>query len=210
MARCFVWMKTGWNDGAARDPTFRLPTIGPDGSIIAVLGHGLVAVSPHGDKLWETPGTFNFYSPAIGEDGKIVVIGGDGIVGYNPTGSLLWSYSGFGQRVAAPVGPAMDASGFGYVPLSPLGLAALNPAGRRTWAFKLETAETFAFSGITMAADGTLYAGTDNGRVIAIKSRTPGAQLLADVLHDAQHTARDHRAFFARNRLATSHGQSNS
>jgi hypothetical protein len=184
--------ETGWNAGSGTQ-LFRPPVIGPDGSIIAVLGHAWW-LSARGDKLWKRREvSTSIHRHRRGRKDRGHRWGWH--CGLQPDGKFIMELPGFGQG-AAPVGPAMDASGFGYVPLSPLGLAALNPSGRRTWAFKLETAETFAFSGTTMAADGTLYAGTDNGRVMAIKSQNlPARSSWPMFLHDAQHTSRDHRPF---------------
>jgi outer membrane protein assembly factor BamB len=177
------------------DVTADSPTVAPDGTIyVGSLEGTLTALSPGGDPLWtyEAPGSIR--SPSIGADGMLYC-GAVTLVLYafSPDGSLLWQARPEGDLpiykdqfpwsnclqspsigddgtlyAGSQVFPAMTGSGKKIddyqVPESG-SLYAITPEGKRLWEY---TCGSYATMTPTIAADGTLYAGTSCFKLVAL------------------------------------------
>jgi outer membrane protein assembly factor BamB len=173
------------------------PVIADDGTIYAGSEGGtLVALSPDGDELWTAKVNDNIHSPSIGEDGTLYC-GGAPLVLYafSPDGRQLWdmwpegelpSYDEMYPCVNCVQSPSIAADGTLFagsqvmpgidktgaqiadyrIPESG-SLYAISPDGRKLlWS---HTRKSFATMTPTIAADGTLYAGTSAFKVIALR-----------------------------------------
>lgn len=173
------------------------PTISPEGIIYAGSEGGtLVALSPEGEELWTAKASDNIHSPSIGPDGTLYC-GGAPLVLYafSPDGQKLWDMWPEGElpsydemypwvncvqspSIAADgtlfagsqVMPGIDKSG-AQIPNYKIpehgSLYAITPDGTKViWS---HTCKSFATMTPTIAADGTLYAGTSAFKVIALR-----------------------------------------
>ncbi len=173
------------------------PVVADDGTIYAGSEGGtLVALSADGQELWTAEVSDNIHSPSIGEDGTLYC-GGAPLVLYafSPDGRRLWdmwpegelpSYDemypwvnclqspSIGQDgtlyAGAQVMPGIDKTG-AQIPNYKIpehgSLYAVTPDGTKVlWS---HTCKSFATMTPTIAADGTLYAGTSAFKVIALR-----------------------------------------
>jgi|GEM_PF-1037802 len=173
------------------------PTVAPDGGIYAGSEDGtLAALSPDGQELWTARVTDNIHSPSIGADGTLYC-GGAPLVLYafSPDGEKLWdmwpegelpSYDEMYPWVNCLLSPSIGADGTLFagsqvmpgidtsgnqipnyrIPKSG-SVYAISPDGSKLlWSY---SSESFATLTPTIAADGTLYAGTACFKVIALR-----------------------------------------
>ncbi len=127
--------------------------IGADGSIYAVAGNRLYAVTSQGLRKWER-NIFSSYSeplsPIVSPNGTILV----GAWCFNPDGGTNWFLAGedYGRGESA----AVDADGTVY--LSEGGrLAAVNPTDQIVWS---TTGPDFRYASPVLGVDGTVYLGS--------------------------------------------------
>jgi len=157
------------------------PSIGVDGTIYLWQEDGkLYAFNSDGSVKWTCAGitsSNNWYSLAIGADGTIYSGSTDGsLYAINPNGTKKWAFSPFapgGTYFAA--NPVIGADGTIYISLAfgnkSTGVYygsqyAVNPNGTQKWAF----ASGGWFPSI--GADGTIYAGSTDGKLYAIGTGT--------------------------------------
>ena len=153
------------------------PTIGRDGTIyVASHDGGLYAIDRAGKVLWTfKTGDRSWSTPAVAEDGTIYVGSDDDhLYAVKSDGSLKWKLrlgdcdpKGFGpesSRCDVDGGPTIGPDGTVYVGGD--GIHAVWPDGTLRW--KLATAEHVA-STPALAADGTVYAGSEDDALYAVK-----------------------------------------
>ncbi len=150
-----------WVGAAANgDAPSASPALGSNG-VIYVPSSGLAAINMDGTLRWRNPlpGPL-LASPIFDALGRLLVGGTEGfIVCTDPLGTNVWTkpargfHYGAGAASSAGVTYLADYSGF---------LQALTTSGNRAWEFPLEAV---AASSPAIAPDGTLYIGTDDGRL---------------------------------------------
>lgn len=170
------------------------PIMGPDGTIYAVGGNGLlVAASPNGTLRWSAQtGPTLKGSPALGPDGTLYVPSMDGKLyavappsGNGSAGSLRWTFD-FGQHLgptplvtgqggggATGIGsgatPTVGPDGTIYIGANNSNLYAVAPDGSQRWLFEAERELAGIWSAPAVSADGsTLYFTANKGGVYAL------------------------------------------
>jgi outer membrane protein assembly factor BamB len=113
--------------------------------------------------------------PAVGVDGTVYISGNSGrVFALKPSdGTIRWSFPLEGDGTATPA--ILGADGTVYAGLGPT-LYALTPSGRMKWKFKLNGNIVSKLGGPTIAADGTVYVGDDQGFFYAIRNAATGPQ----------------------------------
>lgn len=163
------------------------PTIADDGTVyIGCWDNNLYALDGEtGEQVWSSPFQTEgliVASPAIGPDGTVYVGSYDGyLYAINPDGSQKWKYEptlGFTFPVLdlSPINgsPVVNSTGnIVYFGNDNGNLYAINTSnGSRNWVYMIE--EIPLDNGVTsapaLAADGTVYACSENGFIYAIKS----------------------------------------
>lgn len=173
------------------------PAIAPDGTIyFGDWRNKLYAINPDGTSKWTyTVDGWIESSPAIGADGTIYVTSDSGtLYAINPNGSLKWNRAGNGTPTIAMDGTihtgsfaydtngnlvwhasdggmflAIGANGIGYGGYGTK-MYATAPDGTVLWAYP--TGGGFHSPGPAIGADGTLYFGSDDGKLYALTQGT--------------------------------------
>lgn len=161
------------------------PALGSDGTIyVGSLNYHLYALNPDGEIKWRFPtGWCIFSSPAIGPDGAIYVGSKDehlyALEDSTTYPKLRWAYAAgqFYDGHLMDSSPAIGPNGTIYVGTDPFGagghppvpvdtgLFAVNPDGTLKWAFPMENGTE---SSPAIGWDGTIYAGSYDGKLYAI------------------------------------------
>jgi outer membrane protein assembly factor BamB len=141
------------------------PAVAPDGTICIVTDSALHVLNSDGTLRWEhsgIPGTITA-SPAIAPDGTIYALSSAAICEFAPDGtSRGWKFTSGSQPIeAAPVVAGDGTVYFGHGGV----LHAQRLGGQHLWHLRLDNS---VISGIAIAADGTIYATTMNGRLYCI------------------------------------------
>lgn len=145
------------------------PAIGSDGTIYFgsdnTSGKGpIYALDPDGTQKWVfiTNNTV-MGGPALGNDGTIYIGSGDyNFYALNPNGTLRWRYH-TGGYIKGSASIAFD--GTIYVPSFDGYLYAFHPDGTLYW--RSWTGGSISAAGVALAADGTIYVGTDQLRAFS-------------------------------------------
>lgn len=141
--------------------------VAADGTIYVAAGSTLRAVDPGGQLEWSAhTGGVARSTPAIAPDGTIYVATDDSdasLLAVDPAGRVQWILGGLGRILSSP---AIDRDGTIYVASLDSTLYALDPAGRRKWAFHARGA--FHFSSPALSADGAIIVGAEDGRLYAV------------------------------------------
>jgi outer membrane protein assembly factor BamB len=179
------------------------PAIADDGTIyVAGWDSKLSALYPNGSIKWQASiEATGRNTPGIAPDGTVYVTSDRGkLFAFNPGGVLLWQVS-----VGAPLsdgswsGPIVDPSGTIFVGLGgneqhpPGKFHAVNPNGTIKWTL---TIPAWVASTPAIAADGTLYFGSHDGKLYAIGGKnhppdTSKACATPDRLWPPNHKMRD-------------------
>jgi outer membrane protein assembly factor BamB len=175
---------------------FSSPVVADDGTILVSCRWGaLYVLNPDGKLKWRY-GSKNVgvFEPAVGRDG--VVYAGvresgstpcsalDHLCAFDHTGRPIWKIETDGWIIGAPViaadGTIYVISSWAYRPLY-----AVDPEGRVKWKFNTAPGHPASVPP-TLASDGTIYLGSDNGMLLAIgpdgnlKWQTSGAVPIID------------------------------
>jgi outer membrane protein assembly factor BamB len=134
-----------------------------DGTIYAVVSHGLVAYSRDRNTKWTQMNDAGG-EPALGSDGTIYVSGNGAFVAINPDGTGKWSFSLPRHMLASP---AIATDGTLYFGGDDSNLYALDPSGRVKWKF---TTSGEIRSTPALAKNGTVYLGGADNNLYAIGS----------------------------------------
>ena len=160
------WSHTG------QEMIYSSPALGDDGTIYygtwagqSESGRGRVyALNPDGSQKWmfDDVGAYDVdASPAIGWDGTIYIGASSGVFyAINPDGSLKWTYETDGPIWSSA---AVGADGTVYVGDDYRYIYALNPDGTLLWSY--ETGGSLHRTGPIIAQDGSLYAGSGDGKL---------------------------------------------
>ena len=153
------------------------PAIGDDGTIyISMAGNRIYAVRPNGKQKWKVDTEAGLLtSPTVGRDGTIYVGAKGFVYAFTPAGKGKWEFKLKTSETNVQTTPAIGGDGTVYVAADrgvDSVIYAINPNGGKKWGFESEGAVE---SSLAIAADGTLYAGTDSrvgkgGRVYALNS----------------------------------------
>jgi|GEM_PF-739522 len=126
----------------------------------------LYAVDMKGKAIWELDlqpqSVFNTCSPAIGSDGTVYAESGGILYAVSPTGTVKWKFELEGDGCSPIVGP----DGVIYVGGGSK-LYAITSSGQERWEYDAGTSIT---SIPAVSVDGTIYIGTETGRIYAIDS----------------------------------------
>ncbi len=141
-------------------------TVGPDGTIYFLdWNSNLDAVGSDGSLKWQVYASdADQANPAIGPDGTIYLLSGwnSGLDAWNPDGTKKWTYTtADGAMGTAVIGP----DGTIYCTCTNGDIYAVNPDGTNKWTYN-SGADSFLYGNLAMAADGTLYAGSDSSKHI--------------------------------------------
>ena len=154
------------------------PAIGSDGTIyVGSTGGTLYAINPDGTQKWNfTPDLVSTpiwsCSPVIDADGVIYCSIKKYMFALNPDGTEKWHLSGEYYFST----PALGDNGALFVGTHNGRIAAINPDGTLNSTFKTDTRDGYNWNNaaIAIAADGTIYAGADDGYLYAINSTCHG------------------------------------
>jgi hypothetical protein len=166
-----------WEYRGADRVTGDAPAINTDGTCYLGCEGALIAVAPDGILNWrfEHPGR-TFLSPVITSDGTIIA-GTTGGGYWNETavfaitaeGTLRWTLPGR-NCLSSPV---LDDRERIYLTMADGYLTALDLSGKELWTFEQKD-DLFNDSAPAIGLDGTLYAGTRRGRLIALRTGSGG------------------------------------
>jgi outer membrane protein assembly factor BamB len=142
-------------------------TIGDDGTIYAASVAALHAIAPGGTYRWSVQtGALVSSAPAIAPDGTLYV-GTQGargsLMAIDRSGAVRWTLENIGWIVSSP---AIGLDGTIYAASRDSTLYALDPAGRKRWAFKGRG--SFVRSSPALARDGTILVGAYDGLLYAV------------------------------------------
>jgi outer membrane protein assembly factor BamB len=164
-------------------PVQSSPAIGPEGTIYIVMNGALYALDPNGTLKWNNSSHSLGFSPAVDPiDGTIYTVGNTDhrVYAFNPDGSEKngnWPFNTGADIDAAPiVGPDRTVyAARDYVDGTNRGkVFAIKPDGTSkgaNWPFAVPTAGPNDIdSGPIVAADGTVYAASEDGYLWAIDS----------------------------------------
>lgn len=151
----------------AGDGDFATPVVAGDGTVYAICGNKLYAISGNGQLKWYFAMHNGYPSvPAVGPD-QTVYIGEDNphnnLYAINPNGSLKWRY---GVSGAGGSSPAVGSDGTVYVGTGndQSKLLAINPDGSLKWSFDAGGSVHSPAIGI----DGTVYVGCHDNWIYAV------------------------------------------
>jgi len=135
-----------------------------DGTVYVGSENGIIALTADGNDLWQFPVAEGAWlRPAVGNNHTVVFGGNDGFVyALNPDGSEKWKYK-TGDDLAST--PTLDARGHVYIGSYDGFLYALTNEGELKWKYSLRIGSGQP----TIGSDGTLYIGTNQGKIIAFK-----------------------------------------
>ncbi len=149
------------------------PSIGADGTIYLPASATLYAVGPDGQRKWAaTTSAHCKGAPAVAADGTIYV-SGDKLVALAPDGIERWSFLPPVDEMGGS--PTVGADGSIFVATEAAGFYALTPQGSTRWT--KPTANGSAKTSAALAADGTLYAMTFTGALLAYRGGTLASTL---------------------------------
>jgi outer membrane protein assembly factor BamB len=155
-----------WSFTASKDFSTWAPAITQGGRVIAGNGNGnLYAFSSNGTLDWTyATGSWISGSPAITADGTIYFGSSNGqLISLNQDGSLKWAYTG-GLWIHDPsVGP----DGSVYFGGTDRQVHAVKPDGSQKWVY---ATQGFVDTAPVVGLDGTLYAGSSDGFLYALRS----------------------------------------
>jgi hypothetical protein len=130
------------------------------------------ALNPDGSKQWEYESRSAFGSAALDARGIIYVADVENLLAFDSTGLLLWAYP-LASGISAALKDTLDGvviavDGTIYAPSVDGRLHAVNTDGTKRWEFSVgitDWSNQFpkGWSGLALAADGTLYLGTRGG-----------------------------------------------
>ena len=124
---------------------------------------GLVAVSPTGTLVWKRPTEdVSECSPAIDSSGTVYIGGENLLYAIASDGHITWTYPADLRLSRVAIGP----DGTIYV-ATDSHLDALRPDGTRLWSY---AAPRLEFSTPIIGADGTIYTGSQFGKVLAFNA----------------------------------------
>ncbi len=157
-------VKWTYRDGYAAN-SLSSPAIGNDGTIYfgsdRSPDYNIYALHASGTLRWKySTGFITNGAPAIGSDGTIYIGSGDHhLYAMNPNGTLRWRFdTGSDIKGAATITP----DGTIYIPAFNDYFYALAPNGTLLW--QGYTGDSVAAAGLALAADGTIYVGTEKLR----------------------------------------------
>jgi len=167
-----------WSCALGDAVSYSSPAIGEDGTIyIGCEDYSLYAITPEGDVDWtyETGGPVQS-SPAIGHDGTIYFGSHDAyFYALNPNGTMRWRYAlGEPDWHWVRSSPAIAPDGTVYIGGTDGYLYAFEPDGTLLWRY---FAGGSIYAGITIGADGTIYASGWNEWVNTLSALTPEGDL---------------------------------
>lgn len=151
------------------------PVVGLDGTVFTSAGT-LIAFSPNGDRLWSAEDNSVQVSPVVNDDGSIYFSSSATTLGFvlrrfteNGTSLGMSAFFSAGSSAQAIIGPDRSL----YVPTSRTssnerGLIAYADGGQVKWRYD---ALDFKVSPV-LASDGTLYAASSDGILVALNSST--------------------------------------
>jgi outer membrane protein assembly factor BamB len=153
-----------------RDRMRGSPAVAPDGTVLVATDDDLVALSPHGKELWSvSTGNAADLSPSIAPDGTILIgsKSREKLYAISPGGVRLWGHSTGIRNVqtSAAVGP----DGVAYYGAR-RSLVAVAPDESRLWL--VDTAGEVWSNPALSPDSGTLYVGSDDGRIHALDTAT--------------------------------------
>ncbi len=178
---------------SAMDERISTPTIGSDGKIYAVFYGRITAINPDGTEYKKYDAFFDGHSYKVGDSSATPAISNDGsmylgfkgvaFISYNNSGTIKWA-NALNHEYYHRSSPVIDKNGVIYV-CSMLGqdignLYAFNIDGSVKWKFECNTELEGAPA---IDADGTVYVGTGNGKIIAIGNNTNGPVQLSDYIY---------------------------
>ncbi|NUQ01657.1 MAG: PQQ-like beta-propeller repeat protein [Armatimonadetes bacterium] len=153
-------------------PVLSSPAIGRDGTIyVAPKDKALVALSPDGRERWRfaTEGSL-IASPTVDAQGNVYFNSYDGgLYSVDPSGRQRWVFRTFTPSSSSPTLGAGDRVYFGADSHAVYSIDATN--GKLLW--KVPTA-AYVTSSAVIAPDGTLYIGSNDGYLYAIRSDSHG------------------------------------
>ena len=174
-------------------PALSAPTVAADGTVIVLSGQ-LVAISPNGVERWRYAPSSSFFSSyasvAVNPAGEVVFAFDYYLGKLAATGSaqwILWFFGGAGgnELESTYSAPLIDADGNIYLGLGtgkrwtrPWGkvVRSYTPSGALRWEFPV--GEGVYTSSPALAPDGTLYIGSMDGSLYAIRdAATPPNQI---------------------------------
>ena len=158
------------------------PAVGTDGTVYFGAGSGddddtnVYAVTSAGTKKWSvSTGESGIIgaSPAIGTDGTVYIGGTDKILYAldGSTGSRKWTFTA-GTAISSTA--AIGTDGTVYF-RDDAKLYALSSTGSLRWTFDLAGSTDGTYSSPAIAADGTIYVGTNGGAFHAVKDNGGGS-----------------------------------
>ena len=159
-------------------PIFSSPSIGLDGTVY-LLSSNLYAITPDGVLKWKFECNTlisSFVSPVISEDETIYFPGYNVLYAVNSDGILEWKIKTDNIMITTP---AIDSNGTIYIgTLSDESnqdgdFYAINKSGNFKWQMKTYMG-VGTWSSPTIAPDGTLFVGTENNSMLAIKTDSYG------------------------------------
>ena len=160
------------------DERVSTPTIGSDGKIYAVFYGRITAINPDGTEYKKYDAFFDGHSYRVGDSSATPAISSDGsmylgfkevrFICYESDGKIKW-INDLNSEYYHRSSPVIDKNGVIYI-CSMLGqnignLYAFNSDGSKKWKFACNTELEGAPA---IGADGTVYVGTGNGKIIAI------------------------------------------
>lgn len=158
-------------------PVVGAPVTGSDGTVYVLSGAGsLYAIRPDGTMKWPVPyavpGAEGSASPAIDRRGILYVSAQDGYVHAirdgGSVGERVWQS---GARLGARIdsSPVITASGTILVGSKGALVSALDSTGTVLWSYSKSPSEAETLGGLTLAADGSIYAGLSDGGLLVLK-----------------------------------------
>jgi sugar lactone lactonase YvrE len=140
------------------------PTIGYDGNIYAAdMKGGVHCITPDGDRAWTIFSEPLHSSVAITKDGSIYIGGRTSIKAFLPQGKIKWGCFLDDITIGAPV---VDSKGNVYIATLGGKVHAFTSDGMPLWEF---TAKKDFNASLTIGSDGTIYIGSLDGYMYAIK-----------------------------------------
>jgi outer membrane protein assembly factor BamB len=149
------------------------PAVDGAGNAFVSVPSALRSITPSGSAGWSLSTTAeSLRVPVVGADGTVYQAGRGTLRAVSPSGTLLWTVSLTGDVSQ----PSVAADGTLYVSTGP-GVVAIRPDSSIAWSYPWPKANGYATAGVTIGRDGTVYAVSSPGRVIALD---PAGNLLWD------------------------------